>query len=73
LRGDADFYAAVSARNEQDLDTARTLVAAARRNYEEALAHHPPYGDSVSSSNFARAIAPVEALEAELEIADRNV
>jgi tetratricopeptide (TPR) repeat protein len=63
LRGDSNLFAAVEAHKHGNDEDARRLVSEARRSYEDALVHHPPYGDSVSSSNFERAIAPVEALE----------
>jgi uncharacterized protein (TIGR00725 family) len=69
LRGDSNLFAAVEAHKRGNDEDARRLVSEARRSYEDALVHHPPYGDSISSSNFERAIASVEALEKALGMA----
>lgn len=63
LHGDSHLFAARAAYRNGKLDEARGLVRNARASYEEALSHHTPYGDSVSSSSFERAIAPVVELE----------
>lgn len=73
LRGDASLFAALAARERGDDETARRLATAARTHYEEALAHHAPYGDSVSTSNFDRSIAAVVELEQALGLPARSV
>lgn len=66
LVGDAALFEAHHHFRSGQVEAAREAIGRARAAYSDALSHHPPYGENVSSSSYQRVIDQVEQLEAKL-------
>jgi hypothetical protein len=66
LRGDAHLFHAHALFEDGLSEQALVALTASREAYAKALAHHPPYGENVSASNYERVVRQVAELEARI-------